>query len=112
MDNVNKIVSSLALAFLDETLANGGTIEIPSLEITIKLEPCYLCGGEIGKTCTCRPWHCPKCQADLVGVMYEPPYFVVTGGGEQPGTVHGPPEWWVEGVQECAECGFKWEVSG
>lgn len=111
MDIVTQTVGALAMAFLDETLANGGTIEIPSLGITISNEPCPLCGNKPAD-CTCRPWHCPKCQADLVGVMYEPPYFVATGGGEQPGTVHGPAEWWVEGIQECAECGFKWEVSG
>ncbi len=59
-----------------------------------------------------KEWHCPSCNADLVGVLYEDPWFVMTGGhpgdsGPNGNTPQEPVAW---GIQECHECSHKWEA--
>jgi predicted RNA-binding Zn-ribbon protein involved in translation (DUF1610 family) len=55
---------------------------------------------------------CPYCGADITGCLLEIPYFTPTDGGP-PSTAGGfIQEAWVEGTQECPDCGHKWEVNG
>jgi hypothetical protein len=55
-------------------------------------------------------WRCPNCFSDLLGIMYERPWFEMTDGGRSPSTPDGPGESWAVGIQTCPECGHQWEV--
>ena len=55
-------------------------------------------------------WRCPICLSDLLGIMYERPWFEMTDGGRSPSTPDGPGESWAIGIQTCPECGHQWEV--
>lgn len=59
-------------------------------------------------------WACPSCGADLVGVLFEEPWFQAEGGhpgdsGAGGNTPQDPVAW---GTQECADCGHRWEACG
>lgn len=56
--------------------------------------------------------YCPHCGAYVLDVLYDPTYYTATNGGRMPNTPDGPGESWVEGVQECPECGGTWELDG
>lgn len=59
-------------------------------------------------------WKCPACGADLSGVLFEEPWFRMTGGHPGDSGLGGntPQDPTAEGVQTCSECSHEWEVCG
>lgn len=71
MNAVSQTVSTLALAFLEQTLQTGGTIEIPSLGITIKpKEACPKCKSTNTSSNGAGMWHCWACDHSWRGKDY------------------------------------------
>lgn len=54
-------------------------------------------------------WSCPKCGVGLVGVLFEDPWFMATGGhpGDSGAGGNTPQDPVAEGRQECVCCGYR-----
>jgi hypothetical protein len=57
---------------------------------------------------------CPSCGSDISDVLFEEPWFRMTGGhpGDSGPGGNTPQDPVAEGVQECPDCNYEWEVMG
>ncbi len=61
-----------------------------------------------------KEFECPNCGADWLGVLYEPPWFKLTGGhnGDSGAGGNTPQDPVVFGLQSCPGCPAVIEVEG